>query len=196
MNEMETDTQQLSPVLIALFKGVLYQDQSPELWQALAGLQARVRDYIEVLGLELLFDEAEGYAYLRQRRPGDGEAELPRLVTRRQLGFPVSLLLVLLRKKLAEHDASASEPRLIISREQLVDVMRVFLPDTANEARLMDRIDNHVNKVVELGFMRKLRGQEGQFEVRRILKSFVDAQWLADFDERLAEYRAQLIQTP
>ena len=30
------------------------------------------------------------------------------------------------------------------------------------------------------------------FEVRRILKAFVDAQWLADFDQRLAAYLAQL----
>ena len=30
------------------------------------------------------------------------------------------------------------------------------------------------------------------FEVRRILKAFVDAQWLADFDARLAAYQAQL----
>jgi hypothetical protein len=30
------------------------------------------------------------------------------------------------------------------------------------------------------------------FEVRRILKAFVDAQWLLDFDARLAGYRAHL----
>ena len=30
------------------------------------------------------------------------------------------------------------------------------------------------------------------FEVQRILKAFVDAQWLAEFDARLAAYRAQL----
>jgi hypothetical protein len=30
------------------------------------------------------------------------------------------------------------------------------------------------------------------FEVQRILKAFVDAQWLAEFDGRLAAYRAQL----
>ena len=40
--------------------------------------------------------------------------------------------------------------------------------------------------------MRRLRGQDGMFEVQRILKAFVDAQWLADFDARLAAYRAQL----
>jgi hypothetical protein len=188
MNAIETDTQQLSPLLIALFKGVLYQDRSPELWQSLIKLQAPVRDYIGVLGLELIFDEAEGYAYFRQRLPVEGETERPRLVTRRQLSYPVSLLLVLLRKKLAEHDASGADPRLILHREQLLDMMRVFLPDTANEARLMDRIDAHINKVVELGFLRRLRGQDAQFEIRRILKAFVDAQWLAGFEDKLKEY--------
>ena len=188
INAIEADTRQLSPLLIALFKGVLYQDRSPELWQGLTKLQAPVRDYIAVLGLELIFDEAEGYAYLRQRPQVEGETEWPRLVTRRQLSYPVSLLLVLLRKKLAEHDASGAEPRLILDRDQLVDMMRVFLPDTANEAKLMDRVDTHINKVVELGFLRRLRGQATQFEIRRILKAFVDAQWLAGFEDKLKEY--------
>ncbi len=189
MNAIDPDTQQLSPLLITLFKGVLYQDQNPALWQDLARLQARVRDYISVLGLELIFDEAEGYAYLRQRPPTEGENELPRLVTRRQLSYPVSLLLALLRKKLAEHDAGGAEPRLILQREQLVEMMQVFLPDTANEAKLMDRIDTYINKVVELGFLRRLRNQEARFEVRRILKAFVDAQWLANLDGKLEEYQ-------
>ena len=68
-------------------------------------------------------------------------------------------------------------------------------PITSNEARLMDRMDSHINKVIELGFLRRMKpaaGQPGAFEVRRILKAFVDAQWLADFDARLATYRAQL----
>ena len=49
--------------------------------------------------------------------------------------------------------------------------------------------------MVELGFVRRLKAQPGQpaaFEVRRILKAFVDAQWLADFDARLAAYPAPL----
>ncbi len=68
--------------------------------------------------------------------------------------------------------------------------MRLFLPQTGNEARLLDRMDAHLNKVVELGFLHRLRGQENQFEVRRILKAFVDAQWLAEFEQRLAGYAA------
>lgn len=182
----------LSPVLITLFKGVLYQDQSPELWRALLELQARVRDHAGVFNLELMLDEAEGFAYLRQRPAADDEPDLPRLVPRRQLGYAVSLLLALLRKKLVEHDAGGGEARLILSREQIVDLVQVFTPAASNEARLVDRIDADINKVVELGFLRRLRGQQDQFEVRRILKAFVDAQWLSDLDQRLAEYQAQL----
>ena len=196
MNTVEQNGRHLPPLLIGLFKGVLYQDQNPDLWQGLLNLQARVRDYVGVLGLELILDEAEGYAYLRQRAQTDEEVELPRLVARRQLSYPVSLLLALLRKKLAEHDATGAEPRLILSREQIVDMLRVFLPDTANEARLMDRIDSHINKVLELGLLRQLRGQQDKFEVRRILKAFVDAQWLAEFDRKLIEYRDYIAQSP
>ena len=49
-----------------------------------------------------------------------------------------------------------------------------------------------MNKITELGFVRPLKGQDNMFEVRRILKAFVDAQWLAEFDQRLAGYRALL----
>ena len=184
--------QNLSAVLITLFKGVMYRDQNPPLWQALLNLQHRVRDHVAMLGLELMLDEVEGHAFLRQRPPAEDEPELPRLVARRQLGYPVSLLLVLLRKKLAEHDASSGDPRLILSREQIAELLRVFLPDSANEVRLLDRLDRDIKRVVELGFLRPLHGRDDQFELRRIIKHFVDAQWLAEFDQRLTEYREYL----
>jgi hypothetical protein len=188
--DQEHHAPSLSPVLVTLFKGVLYQDQAPDLWQTLLQLQARVRDHAGVFGLELMLDESEGYAYLRQRPAGDDEEEVPRLVQRRQLGYGVSLLLALLRKKLAEHDAGGGDARLILTREQIVDMLQVFSPEGTDEARLIDKIAADLNKVIDLGFLRRLRGQQDQFEVRRILKAFVDAQWLADFDERLAEYQA------
>ena len=194
-------THDLSALLIVLLKGVIYHESDAELWQALITLQARVRDYAAVLGLELALDEAEGYAFLRSRPENDDDAarKLPRLVARRPLSFPVSLLLALLRKKLAEFDAGAGDTRLVLTRDEIVELIRVFLPERSNESRLIDQIETQLNKVVELGFLRRLKpaaaiqgGQSATFEVRRILKAFVDAQWLADFDARLAAYQAQL----
>jgi hypothetical protein len=40
--------------------------------------------------------------------------------------------------------------------------MRVFLAESANEARLFDRLDAHVNKVVEMGSLRRLRHEHGE----------------------------------
>ena len=191
----------LSVLLISLLKGVLYRDGDERQWAMLLNLQARARDYVAVLNLDLVLDEAEGYAFLKNRpEPADDDPSprLPRLVARRPLSFPVSLLLALLRKKLAEFDASGGDTRLVMSRDDIVELVRVFLPDGPNEARLIDQIESTINKGVELGFLQKLKSAAGastgpaSYEVRRILKAFVDAQWLAEFDTRLAQYQAQL----
>lgn len=59
-----------------------------------------------------------------------------------------------------------------------MELVRVFLSTGTNEARMVDQLDAHLNKICELGFLRRLRGNDNLFEVRRILKAFVDAQWL------------------
>lgn len=187
----------LSTLLITLLKGVLYREGAERSWNALLSLQARVRDHVGVLGLDLVLDEAEGYAFLKSRpdpTDDDPAPRTPRLIARRPLSFPVSLLLALLRRKLAEFDAGGSDTRLVLSREEIVELIRLFLPDSSNEARLIDQIETHINRVVDLGFLRRLKSSGGSssYEVRRILKSFVDAQWLADFEQRLAAYQTQL----
>ena len=205
MNDQQPETTAVSPdlssLLIPLLKGVIYRGEASKSnanqWNDLLGLQARVRDYVAVLGLDLVLDEAEGYAFLRSHEPDEDNTGMLRLIARRPLTFPVSLLLALLRKKLAEFDAGGSQDgddRLVLARDEIVELLRVFLPESSNEAQLMDRVDAHINKIVELGFLRRLKtsGQVRSFEVRRILKAFVDAQWLAEFDVRLAVYREQL----
>ena len=191
----------LSVLLINLLKSVLYRDNDERQWATLLNLQARVRDYVAVLNLDLVLDEAEGYAFLKSRpEPVDDDPSprLPRLVARRPLSYPVSLLLALLRKKLAEFDAGGSDTRLVLSRDDIVELVRVFLPDGPNEAKLIDQIESTINKVVELGFLHKLKPVGSttagpfSYEVRRILKAFVDAQWLAEFDTKLAAYQLQL----
>lgn len=183
----------LSTPVIQLMKGAVYRDTHDKAWQQLLQLQPQVRDYVEVLGLQVVIDEAEGYAFLRQRPVDEDDSnQIPRLVPRRSLSFHVSLLLALLRKKLAEFDAQSGDTRLMLTRAQIAEMLRVFLPATSNEARLLDQIDTHINKAVDLGFLRAAKSAEPVFEVRRILKAFVDGQWLADFDAKLAEYAAAL----
>ncbi|WP_198047128.1 DUF4194 domain-containing protein [Kutzneria sp. 744] len=186
------DELDLPLVVTHLMKGVVYADSHEKVWRHLLPLQAQVRDYVGVMGLTVVIDEAEGYAFLRSKLDNEEDGPLPRLIPRRALSFHVSLVLALLRKKLAEFDASGAETRLVLTREQLVEMVRMFLPESSNEARLVDQIDTHLTKIVELGFLRRIIGQDAAYEVRRILKSFVDGQWLSEFDQRLADYTALL----
>jgi hypothetical protein len=184
---------ELSYVVIPLMKGAVYRDVNDRAWKHLLQLQPRVRDYVGTMGLQVVIDEAEGYAFLRQLPADPDDADpLPRLIPRHALSFHVSLLLALLRKKLAEFDAQGGDTRLILTRAQITEMIRVFLPATSNEARLMDKIDEHIGKVERLGFLRPVKNAEQSYEVRRILKAFIDGQWLADFDQRLAEYSGLL----
>lgn len=189
---------ELSQLMVHLLKGVLYRQDDERLWGSLLRLQARVREQAAVLLLELVLDEAEGYAFLKSRPQPEDADSMPRLIARRPLSYPVSLLLALLRKRMAESDAGGGDTRLVLSREDMAELMRVFLPDGTNEARLIDQVDSTIAKVVELGFLRKLKPAAGmapqalRYEVRRIIKAFVDAQWLADFDARLETYRTAL----
>ncbi len=189
---------ELSQLMVLLLKGVIYRDDDERLWNSLLRLQARIREQAGVLLLDLVLDEAEGYAFLKSRPEPEEDAggpRLPRLVARRPLSYPVSLLLALLRRRLAESDAGGGDTRVVLSREDIVELLRVFLPEGTNETRLIDQIDATVSKVVDLGFLRRLKpaaGMDGspvRYEVRRIIKAFVDAQWLADFGARLEGYR-------
>ena len=188
----ETQTPSLASVLIQLFKGVVYADQHLRLWQALLELQAAVRDYIRILGLTLYLDETEGYAFLRQQdteTDDEDSPDTPRLVAKRTLTYPVSLLLALLRKRLAEQDATGGDSRVVLERTQVVEMMRVFMPEHSNEAKTIDQINIAINKVIEYGFLRTLKQQDDMLEIRRILKAFVDAQWLGELDTKLKTYQ-------
>tara|TARA_R110000823_G_scaffold10240_4_gene35355 strand:+ start:281 stop:913 length:633 start_codon:yes stop_codon:yes gene_type:complete len=182
----------LSLAVIRLLKGVIYQDDDPGLWQKIINLQPRIRDYVAVMGLTFQIDESEGYAWLATLEEDEDATPLPRLMNRRQLSYPVSLLIALLRRKLAEADTTGGELRLILDREEVVNLMRTFLPGSSNEARLVDQIDGYLNKVAELGFIRRLRDQRDKIEVRRIIKAYVDAQWLNEFDQRLQDYQRHI----
>lgn len=205
---------ELSVVVTSLLKGVVYRESGEALWRDLLAREAQVRDTVAMMGLQVVVDEGDGYAYLRSQPEHERDERVPRLIPRRELPFDVSLLLALLRKRLAQADSEGGETRLVLARTEIVDLLRVFLAQdagaAANEARLVDRVDGLVRRVVELGFLRPAGrpdpdgapdggtapGEDGdpavgdarRYEVRRILKAFVDAQWLADFDARLAQY--------
>ena len=182
-------TPDLSSTIIPLLRGVIDRAEDPQRWHDLVTLQAHIRDYLAVIGLDLHLVEDEGYAFLRQRIGGSDAPDLPRLVPRRPLTYPVTLLLVALRRRMAEHDANSGDQRLILTRDEIGELVRVFLPDTAAEERFRTRLEQYLSQVERLGFIRGMRGREDTYEFRRILRAYIDAQWLQELTVRLATHR-------
>ncbi|MFZ1616864.1 MAG: DUF4194 domain-containing protein [Flavobacteriales bacterium] len=194
MTTGEGSAPSLSVAAIALMKGVVYRDTHERAWQHILRLRPQLTDHMAVIGLDVHVDEAEGWAYLRAR-PDDPDQPLPRLIPRHKLPLLHSLLLALLRKALLEFDATDGVGRLVLSRDRIVADLRTFLADSPNDARLVDQADATIGKIVDLGYLRPVKGTSGagtEYEVRRILKAFVDGQWLNELDARLAEYAVSL----
>jgi hypothetical protein len=183
-----SDERSAAAAIIRLMQGVVYREADEDTWITLERRGAGVRDHFATIGVEVVTDDVEGFAYLRTRPEVEGEDPLPRLVRRRSLTYNVSLVLVLLRKRLVEFETSGSEGRLVLSRDQIVELLRLFLADSTNEARVVDTVDATIRKAAELGFLRQLHGQSDHWEVRRILKAYIDAQTLSDFAGKLQEY--------
>jgi hypothetical protein len=183
-----TDEHAIATAIIALMNGVVYRETAEDTWSTLNRRAGAVREHFTAIGVDVIVDDVEAYAYLRSQEPADDEQPLPRLVARRSLSFNLSLLLVLLRKRLVEFESSTSDSRLVLSREQIVDMLRLFLAGSPNDARVVEQIDRSIGKATELGFLRAMPHQKEHWEVRRILKAYVDAATLSDFADKLQEY--------
>jgi hypothetical protein len=198
---MIVETIEARRVLIALLRaGWIQREARSDDWEALLTENAAIRDYLRTIGLELVLDPDEGYAYLRNLTldsdaPEDEEEEsagtLPRFIRRHQFTFDQSLLLVILRKRLAEHDLNTSDPRCIIARDELINDVLALRPGGSNEAARTDKLRTALRKLAEHGFIRPLKGKDDSaFEIARITKAYVDAQSLGGWQEQLERYGA------
>ena len=183
---VERNEENFSRAAITLLKGLVSRGKDEILWQVIVGERAALGDYFKRLGLVLIVDEVDEYAYLRQEE----NTSLPRLVQRYPLSYPVSMLLVELRKALGQMDTASGDNRLVLTFADIMRRMEPFLPVSANEMKYRQTIEHIINQVVQLGFLLKLKDKEEAYEVRPVLRRFVDAQWLSDFADKLAEYEA------
>lgn len=195
------DLERSALVTRLLRDGVFYREDDERRWASLMVHQGRIRDYVAVLNLDFQIDDSDGLAFLRGRpdaEPDDEGPAITRLARRRELSFVTSVLLVLLRKKLAEHEAGVSQEaaggsRLVLTRDAIHELMSVFLAASPNQAKQADQIETQLGKLEEMGFVRRIKAPgAASYEVRRVLRHFVDAQWLAGFEDLLATYRASL----
>ena len=176
--------------VVMLLKGLFYKSDDEKAWNELIENSFGViKDYFEVIGLEAVIDESEGYAYLQNIVYDEDEEAVPKLIRNRELSYKVSLLCVLLRKRMVDFDMQSDDAKAIITLDDMKEMMLLFMDRKTDEVKMVKEIQNSIKKVQELGFLRAIKNQEGLYEIKRSIKAFVDAQWLDEFSQRLQEYK-------
>lgn len=180
--------QPYAPVIIKLLQGAIYSDDPH--WERLQSYLAPIKEYFGKIGLRVQNYDTEGFAYLEQPDPEPEERTelLPRLTVRRQLSFKVTVFCVLLRDQLRQFDASDATGRLVLSIEQIRDLLQPYLPEENNEDRFRREVEGLVKQTIEFGFLKRLSGQDENYEVRSILKAKIDADTLELLKQKLETY--------
>jgi hypothetical protein len=181
-----------SNILISLLKGIVYSDN--KYWDDLLLYEADVKHYFADVYLDVIIDKSEGYAYLKQKETAESENgdDALKLIDKRQLNFHVSLLCLLLRKNLIENDSEGESTKAILSKDEIVNLMKPFYKETSNEAKQLNQIQTAINKVVDEGFLRRMKTEEEQYEINRIIKAFVNAETVKEELEKLKNHTSRI----
>lgn len=186
MTTLET-TQLRSFAQARLLTAPIYREDS-DLWEALQAGRDHIAHYFRQIGQELVVDDSEGYAFLRQIEV-DGEERIPRVGRRQSLGYTATLLLVCLREELARFDSAPGDSmRLVKTRPELRELVGQFLRESNNQVRDLRTVDSAIKRMEELGFLRSLNSDSDAFEVMRILKARFGPAELEIVKDRLAKH--------
>ena len=187
---MTTDnTKPYSNAIIKLLKGTIENDDA--VWQDIVVYQSEIQNFVSVIGLELIIEKEDGYAFLQQTK-SDGDS-LISLVYRRRLPFEVSVVLIVIRQILEEFDSNPLESQSndkYVSVSDIKDEMELFLPAKYNRVKFMKDLDKYIEKVVDLGFLVKSKSgeMESRYKIHRIIKRKITLDDLVEFKNKLKDY--------
>lgn len=184
LNHTDTSPQAMSfaPLAIRLLKGVVYEEEARH-WNDLVKVhELTLRRYFAQIGLDLIVNRQEGFAYLRQATQEEAEANpLPRLMTRRSLTVDQSILCVLLREHLEDYTINESASREpILTLRDLRDMVELFFRERNTQQRFLKDVKKTVEDMKKQGFLEELSSGEAnlnddelRYRVKRILKAFI-----------------------
>ena len=165
-----------------LLKGVIYHDDP--VWVQIRDYELPIREYLGKIGLAVHLDEIGNFAYLYDMsRDDDNQSTLPALTTRRNLSFPDTLLLVLLRERLDEHEMRDLDgSKLILSLDELKEMIVVFMVDHPDAQKIEQNTESSIRRLARYGFLTEQR--DGRFEVRPLLRAKIGADELEGIKSR------------
>jgi hypothetical protein len=193
---IEIETMQPSPYancLVKLLQGVVYSDEE-KYWKDILLNKVGIARYFAQLGVELVLNEQEGFAFLRQKETDTDEKEeaIPRLIRKRGLTYEQTLLCVMLREWIEEFDTRTTEgAKLFVTTKDIRERVDIFFKDQTNRSRLLKQLNTCIDQAANnLGLLKKNREDEDeqdntQYEVRRIVKAMINNELLEEIKQKL-----------
>lgn len=188
MNSLEQNIKPYSKAIVKLLKGVIERNSNE--WEDLILYQNEIQEYISQIGLELILKKDDGFAFVKQFE--DNEGKTLGLVTRRQIGFETSIVLVVLRQSLEEFDSNPTQlaTAKFITDSEIKDELELFLQEGYNKLKFQKDLESYIKKAVELGYLKEIskKDNETKYQIHRIIKEKITLDILQDFKIKLQEY--------
>ncbi len=193
------DFHESSVAAVRLLQGAVYLDDTKS-WDLVLAHKSRLESYFARIGLVVIIDEPEGFAYVRQIEEHEfpeGYEKMPKLLRKSRLGYELTLFCVLLRDEFRRFDEQSGESeRCIIDMPDLFSRLRELLPDGEDEVRAKKKLEHLLARAMELGFVRKLPSSPPVFEIKPIIKARITAERLEELKEQIASYAESRKESP
>lgn len=179
-------------VFIKLLKGPIeYVEKSA--WEKLIQYKTELTGFLLQLGLTLVLDEQDGYAYVKHTL-NDEEDSSVTWIQRRSLIYEESVMLVLLREMMAEFEVGeATNRELIKKRREIKEYAELFFKENASRVKFLKEIDRLIDKAEENGFLDKTEhhdlADEQKFRIKKIIKAKVSSEELDAFYMQMQKFK-------
>lgn len=191
---MEYQNPRIAPYAKAatkLLQGPVFEDQE-ELWAETNKYRSELTQYFEKIAIELVIDNRDGYAYLKQM-PLDDLGTTIGLIRRIPLTYELTLVCVLLREWLMEFELNDTETaNLYITPKEFRDRLEMFFKEKANELKFIKELNRHLESCEKMGFLKLVHKEptnpdEHRYEVKRIIKARITNEELTRFKKQLED---------
>lgn len=198
---MNTDFEISEPLpyagaLVKLLQGPVYNDEE-KYWGNILLYKGHIARYFAPIKVELVLNEQEGFALLRQKggEPEEKEDDIPRLMRKRGLTYEQTLLCVMLREWMEEFDTRTTEgAKLFVTQRDIRERVEVFFKDPTNRSRLQKQLNTCIDQAANtLGLLKRNREDEidpenTQYEVKRIVKAMISNEVLEEIKNKLNQH--------
>ena len=179
-------------VFIKLLKGPIeYVEKST--WEKLIQYKTELTGFLLQLGLTLVLDEQDGYAYVKHTLNEEEDSSVT-WIQRRSLTYEESVMLVLLREMMAEFEVGeATNRELIKKRREIKEYAELFFKENVSRVKFLKEIDRLIDKAEENGFLDKTEhhdlADEQKFRIKKIIKAKVSSEELDAFYMQLQKFK-------